>query len=86
MCKHENQQFVGENTGPDPVNWCEDCGAIICGNDIELPKSINKPVETTNEQPICECCKTNKAQGIHIPGYSAEGYCINCWDFIKDLE
>lgn len=51
MCKHENQQFVGENTGPDSVNWCMDCGAIICGDDIELPKLINKPVETTNEQP-----------------------------------
>jgi hypothetical protein len=47
---------------------------------------INKPVTTTNEQPICECCLTNKATGMHIPGYSAEGFCSNCWDCIKDLE
>ena len=49
-------------------------------------KLINKPVTTTNKQPICECCLTNEATGMHISGYSAEGFCSNCWDCIKDLE
>ena len=63
MCKHKNQKFIGENTGPNPLYWCENCGVFINGEYIKLLKLINKLVETTNEQPerIEKCgCPYNK--------------------------
>ena len=34
VCKFE---VVGENTGPNYVEWCSYCGAIRDGNKIDFP-------------------------------------------------
>lgn len=49
-----------------------------------LEELVNKPVETTNEQPICQCCQTNNATEGRDHLNNAI-YCKNCDDYLEHI-